>query len=175
MAQTVIGFFKEASDVQKAVDKLDSKGISRQYVDVTKGEYLDGTADREGRNTNKVTDFFNKLFGHDSDDARRYSTVGQSNVSIVTVHAPSWELAEEAADVLDDCGAIDVDEHASQSGYTSNNSNARTDEMTDFSNGNGTINRGENNFEEHRGQDGVRRRSQIIDRSLDENHRLRGE
>src|SRR5688572_4284048 len=101
MAHTVIGFFKEGSDAQKAVQRLQEKGISSQSIDVSRGQYLDATADRDGRNTNRITDFFNKLFGHDSDDAKRYSTIGQSNVTIVTVHAPSEDLAEEAADVLD--------------------------------------------------------------------------
>ncbi|MEI6945669.1 hypothetical protein V9K67_00600 [Paraflavisolibacter sp. H34] len=141
MAHTVIGFFKEGSDAQKAVQRLQEKGVSRQHIDVSRGEYLDGTADRDGRNTNRVTDFFNKLFGHDSDDARRYSTVGQSKVTIVTVHATSEDLAETAADILDDCDAIDVDEHASHSGLT--------------------------------GDTERRRRSRIIDRSIEEEYRLR--
>lgn len=116
MGQTVVGFFKDVRDVQKAIQHLESKGISNQHVDVSKGRHLDGTADPDGRNTNKITDFFNKLFGHDSDDARLYSTIGQEDVHILTVHAPSGDLAEVAADVLDDCGAMDVDE------YKNNNS-----------------------------------------------------
>lgn len=172
MAQTVIGFFKEASDAQKAVSRLESKGISRAQVDVSKGEYLDGTADRDGRNTNRVTDFFNKLFGHDSDDAKRYSTIGQSNVTIVTVHAPTKELAEKAADELDDCGAIDVDEHGSSGGYTQ--SSGRSGSGTSFGSDSGTIRRGEENLEE-RQRSVNRSRSRIIDRSVEDDYRLRGE
>jgi hypothetical protein len=142
-------------------------------VDVSRGQYLDATADREGRNTNRVTDFFNKLFGHDSDDAKRYSTVGQSNVSIVTVHTTSSELAEEAADVLDDCGAIDVDEHASRSGYTGRS--ARTEGVNDLSSDRGTIRRGEDHLEERSNRVGgqYKRRSRIIDRTIDDDFRLR--
>src|SRR6476620_11449690 len=118
MGQTVVGFFKDFSDVQKALQRLESKGISKQQVDISKGRHLDGTVDPDGRNTNKITDFFNKLFGHDSDDARLYSTIGQTDVYIVTVHASSGDLAEKASDILDDCGAIDVDEHRSSSNDT---------------------------------------------------------
>lgn len=170
MAQTVIGFFKDASDAQKALERLEGKGISRQNVDITRGQYLDATADRDGRNTNRVTDFFNKLFGHDSDDAKRYSTIGQSNVNIVTVHAPNRELAEEAADVLDDCGAIDVDEHASNVGRTG--STMRTDSIRDTSSERNT-NAGRDNLQSRTGN--KRWRSRIIDQSVDDNYRLRGD
>lgn len=78
----------------------------------------DRTVDPEGRNTNVFTDFFNNLFGNnDKDDAGRYSHVAQRSEAIVTVHATSREEAELAADILDDCGATDVDKKASESGY----------------------------------------------------------
>jgi hypothetical protein len=114
MGQTVVGFFKDVSDVQKAVQRLENKGISNQLVDISKGKHLDGTVDPNGRNTNKITDFFNKLFGHDSDDARLYSSIGQQDVHILTVHARSGDMAETAADILDDCGALDVDEQGTR-------------------------------------------------------------
>lgn len=180
MSQTVIGFFDDASEAQKAIERLQDIGISRQHVDISRiagaapgtvstdsvnpvsGSERDEnsvrrtsddrTVDREGRNTNKITDFFNNLFGgkdKDNDDAGRYSHVAQKSNTIVTVHAPSRELAEKAAEIMDDCGAIDVDERASQYGYTGS-ATQRTDEAT-----------------------GSASRSRIIDRSIDENNRLR--
>lgn len=174
MGQTVIGFFKDSSDANKAVSQLESKGISRQQVDVSRGQYLDATADREGRNTNKITDFFNKLFGHDSDDAKRYSTIGQSDVSIVTVHAASHDMAEDIADILDDCGALDVDEHASRSGQTGS---TRTERMSDTGSDQGSIRRSEDRIEERsdRTMGNIRRRSRIIDRTIEDDYRLRGD
>lgn len=172
MAQTVIGFFKDASGAQKAVDRLESKGISRQQVDVSQSEYLDATADVEGRNTNKFTDLFNKLFGHDSDDAKRYSTIGQRNVTLVTVHATSNELAEEAADVLDDCGALDVDEHGRDSGFSSGTE--RTSTGSDFGSSTSMDSRSDDllGSRDMLGS-GMNRRSRIIDRSIDDDYRLR--
>jgi hypothetical protein len=166
MAQTVIGFFKDAADAQKAVAQLAQKGISGQYVDVSKGEYLDGTADVDGRNTNKFTDLFNKLFGHDSDDAKRYATMGQSNVTLVTVHAPSNDLAEQAADVLDDCGAIDVDEHGTGAAFSEGSGST-------FGTGGGTIGLDETNLggQGTMGTGSPRRRSRIIDQSLGDDFR----
>lgn len=172
MSQTVIGFFKDDAEAQQAVQRLESKGISRDRVDVSRGEYLDATADRDGRNTNRVTDFFNKLFGHESDDAKRYSTIGQTNVTIVTVHASSKDLAEEAADVLDDCGAIDVDEHTPQSEQRSGHS--RSADADDFDTARSS-NQAEQNLRRRTGMSGEmpRWRSLIIARAIDENDRLR--
>jgi hypothetical protein len=36
MGQTVVGFFKDVLDVQKAVRSLESNGISNQHVDISK-------------------------------------------------------------------------------------------------------------------------------------------
>jgi hypothetical protein len=184
MAQTVIGFFKDADDAQKALQRLETKGISRQQVDISRGQYLDATADRDGRNTNRVTDFFNKLFGHDSDDAKRYSTVGQSNVTIVTVHAASSDLAEEAADILDDCGAIDVDEHASGTGDTTRTTTTGTTGLDtgigrEQYTGGTTTDESATDPDEGVGLGGglgsgfTRGRSRIVDRSVDDDTRLR--
>ena len=135
MAQTVVGFFKNVSDVQKAVQRLESKGISNQQVDISRGKHVDGPVDSHEKKTNKITEFFNRLFGNESDDARLYSSIGQQDVHILTVHAMSGEMAEKAADILDDCGALDVDEQEfSRSGsyagrpYESNRSVSDVDE-----------------------------------------------
>jgi hypothetical protein len=192
MAQTVIGFFDNASEAQRAVEQLQSRGFSRDRIDLSRGSGSTGhtsttsggitnpkdpntvavtdegrTVDREGRNTNRITDFFNSLFGgSDDDDAGRYSHVAQRADAIVTVHAHSNEEAERAADILDDAGAVDVDERAKQSGYTHTRSteglgdrqsiSGRRD--ADLSTGSGSS---------------LRRRSRIIDRSIDEQRRLR--
>jgi len=114
MGQTVVGFFRDAADVQQAIQRLETNGISNQQVDVSKGKHTDGATDTDRRKTNKITEFFNRLFGHESDDARLYSTIGQNDVHIVTVHATSGSMAETAADVLDNCGAIDVDDYRNE-------------------------------------------------------------
>lgn len=179
MAQTVIGFFDDASEAQKAVERLQSQGISRDRVDVsgssagatgagshrsastdvnpvsgsTRDENTvrrtadDRTVDEAGRNTNVFTDFFNNLFGGkgDNDDAERYSRVASSSNTIVTVHAQTKDEAERAADIMDDCGAIDVDERSTQYGYSSHSTEGRA---------------------------GMR--SRIVDRPLEDRMRLRG-
>ena len=226
MSQTVIGFFDDHSEAQRAVERLQSSGISRDRVDVTRGSsessgagygHLDTsntnsdrtsgsidvnpisgrdrddnsvrrdaegrTLDANDRNTNKITDFFNNLFGgdkdDDNDDARRYSHVAQRSNSIVTVHAQSKEEAEKAAEILDECGAVDVDERAQQYGYANtNNSTESSDRQNANSNREQLIpviredlNVGKRT--EERGS--VRVRSRIVERPVEEHIRLREE
>lgn len=158
MAQTVIGFFDDASEAQNAIQKLQSRGISQDRIDMSRGSSgadrggtsnaatsdlnpvsgstrddnsvsrtSDGrTVDQEGRNTNAITDFFNSLFGGHKDEADRFSKVASASNIIITVHALSDEEAEAAADIMDDSGAVDVDERASQYGFTSTRSSLDT-------------------------------------------------
>jgi len=187
MAQTVIGFFDNATEAQRAVEKLTSIGISRDMIDVsnnttgTAGVADTRTTDRSDRDSddNGITRFFKSLFGGDDDEADRYSRVAQRSGSIVTVHAHSEEEAERAADLLDECGAVDVDERAAQYGYTSGRTGSESDRRADISSERGTtIPRIEENLEvgkrtEERG--GVRVRSRIVERPVEEHVRLREE
>jgi stress response protein YsnF len=209
MAQTVIGFFDDHSDAQRAIEQLQSRGISRDHIDLSRGgtgtnvststtsttgvnpvsgserdensvrrTEDDRTVDREGRNTNKITDFFNNLFGSNKDDADRYSRVAERSNAIVTVHAQSREEAERAADILDDCGAVDVDERAKQYGY-SNTRNEGMGDRRDIGNERGTtIPRIEENLEIGKREverGGVRVRSRIVEQPVEEHIRLREE
>lgn len=200
MSQTVIGFFDDASDVQRAVERLERKGISRDRIDISRGSSsststssdtrtvsddrttTDGrTVDKEGRNTNAITDFFNSLFGGKEDDADRYSRVAERSNSIVTVHAQSREEAEAVAEILDDCGAVDVDERAAQYGYGNTRSGDsigdRSHVAADRDRSN-TIERIEENLEVGKRDvegGGVRVRSRIVERPVEEKVRLREE
>ncbi len=142
MAHTVIGVFDNATEAQQAVDQLVSAGFSRSSIDLsaqtgdytsnadstsndgsivpdrhrnTSGTYAEEAVDNTKDVGSSIGDFFSSLFGG-SDDADRYSRVGDRS-SIVTVHAQSDDEAERAADILDDNGAVDVDERDAQYGY----------------------------------------------------------
>ena len=143
MALTVVGVFDNATEAQEAVEALVSDGFSRSSIDMsaTKSDTYSDDNDMSGRgnvapdrnrNTSgtmaeEVVDdtkdvgsgignFFSSLFGG-GDDADRYSRVGDRS-SIVTVHAQSEDEAERAADILDDNGAVDVNERDAQHGGT---------------------------------------------------------
>src|SRR5215207_6696025 len=118
MAQTVVGFFDNAEEGRRAVSQLQELGLSRYTIDIRENSGTDTISSDRDRNDgeNGITRFFKSLFGDDDDQADRYSRVANNSKCIVTVHARSEDEAERAADILDDCGAIDVDERATKYG-----------------------------------------------------------
>ena len=154
--QTVVGIFDSASDAQQAVDQLVSAGFSRSDIDIstnsasgTSDTYSTGTTDSSaiipdrhantsGTMTEEVVDdakdtgdsignFFKSLFGggDDDDQYKKHAEVGRRS-SVVTVHAQSEDEADRASDILDDNGAVDVDERATEYGYGSTTGTAVT-------------------------------------------------
>jgi len=121
MAQTVIVMFESSSKAQEAVQELVQSGISRDRIDVSSGNsrssYSSATTNRDSDDHESgISKFFKNLFG-DDDDADKYTRVASNTECVVTVHAQTSDEAENAADILDDNGAVDVDEHASKLGY----------------------------------------------------------
>jgi len=201
MGQTVIGFFDNASEAQQAVEQLVSNGFSRASIDIAASSGSTGSMTSSGNSDygtstgtssyndnegfgDKVSRFFGNLFDSD-DDRSRYSTVA-SRSTTVTVHATSADEAERAADLLDRYGAVDVDERASQYGYgntgataassISDTSYADTTDRTADTTGaipiiEENINVGKRVVE----TGGVRLRSRIIERPVEESVRLRVE
>jgi len=128
MRQTVIGLFNKSSDAQQAVQRLLSNGFTNDNVDIslsTAGNTT-GTTNFDLDNDKRSYDhdehesgisrFFKNLFGDDDNDADRYSKASRGK-SIVTVHAMSDDEASRASDILDDAGAVDVDENANDYNY----------------------------------------------------------
>lgn len=161
----------------------------------TSGTYTEEVADDTKDAGDSISNFFSSLFGggndRDNDDYRNYSEVGRRG-SVVAVHVQSSEEAERAADILDDCGAIDVNERASQyrSGTSNTNSFANTDtdtSNTDFNRTTADFDQGttdraipivEENLQVGKREvetGGVRLRSRIVERPVEEHVRLRTE
>ncbi|MBD0279147.1 MAG: hypothetical protein ICV81_14475, partial [Flavisolibacter sp.] len=90
MAQTVVGFFDNASEAQQAVERLQSSGISQDRIDVSSGNAgtdnvsydTDIDDDRDRSHESGITRFFRNLFGDNDDEADRYSRVASSSNSI---------------------------------------------------------------------------------------------
>jgi uncharacterized protein (TIGR02271 family) len=175
MANTVIGLFENTGDAQEAVQKLVKKGFSSDEVDIkAAGNYAGtgGSADRGDSHEgfgDKVENFFSSLFG-DDDEAGRHSEVMRRGSTLVTVHATSKDRAETAAEILDDCGAIDVDERSAQYRGAGQQDHDRTREAAipvveeQLQVGKREVERG-----------GVRVRSRIVERPVQEELRLREE
>ncbi len=131
MSITVIGFFKDRANATDAVEQLTRSGFNDGDIDVShhasddrSGDefhtgnhtgsgapevYYEGTDNRKEEG-NAITRFFSSLFGNDSENAQRYTSMSEKATSIVTVHAAGTEQAEEAANILDASGAMDIDE-----------------------------------------------------------------
>jgi uncharacterized protein (TIGR02271 family) len=122
MNQTVIGLFNKSTDAQQAMQRLLSNGFTTDNVDISVSTMSNTSANRDydddDEHESGVARFFRNLFGDDDDDADKYSRAARSGKTVVTVHALSSDQAEKAADILDDCGAIDVDEDANETDYS---------------------------------------------------------
>lgn len=180
MAQTVIGMFDTATEAQRAVQELQNNGFTQSNIDISnqRTDAADTRAFDSYRNKDddSIGGFFRSLFSDDDEEANRYSEVARRSGSIVTVHAQTSAEAERAADILDNYGAVDVNERASQYGYSSM---GRTD--TGFGNTGATgttipiieenLNVGKREVETGR----TRLRSWIAERPVEEKLRLREE
>ena len=204
MSQTVIGIFDNASEAQDAVDQLVKKGFDRSGIDVSATSSNDITgatssSDTTGSFTNpgttssvtddssgesKVGKFFKSLFGSDdTNDNSGYSNYSKAaeKRTVVTVHAKSSTEAEDAADILDDYGAINVEDSSSDysSAGTSTGTNTASSLNLDQTNTTGSaipiieeqLQVGKRTVE----TGGVRLRSRIVERPVEESLRLREE
>ena len=132
----------------------------------------------------RIGNFFRNLFGGDNQDTQKYTSAGKRG-TILTVHAKTSEEAQRAAAILDENGAIDVNEssteysgtqygtsQATTTGVTGDKYSSLSDAPTDsIQIIEETIQVGKREVE----TGGVRLRSRIIERPVEESIRLRYE
>ncbi|MBO0953210.1 YsnF/AvaK domain-containing protein [Fibrella forsythiae] len=200
MALTVIGVFDNASQAQSALEQLVSAGFARTSVDVstttnlgsdstltgdthqnTTGTRTDEFLDEAKDTGSSIGSFFSSLFGDDSQDDRDKYTRVAAKGSIVTVHAQSEEEAGKAADILDEAGAVDIDEKDVEYGYGSAPASGVLTDTTSTDQpleGDQTLKVIEENLQVGKRTvetGGVRVRSRIIAKPVEEHVRLREE
>lgn len=189
MNHTVIGLFNDNTQIQRAVERLEAIGISSKNIDVARRQGQGGyVKDEPGQpkewvgtdnvNDNNLSRFFKSLFSSKGDEtSERYSRAASSGQAVVTVLTASREEAERVADLLDECGAINVDEHAAATGDSSMRSSAAPTQPITTEGERTTPMADTNLANENRSGETtrVRSRSQIIERSLDDDLRLRDE
>ncbi|MBT2558041.1 DUF2382 domain-containing protein [Hymenobacter sp. ISL-91] len=193
--QTVVGIFDNADHARQAAQTLKTAGFSLDDVDTISRDSKEGSnyynstgtsteaaGDAASRTGDSIGNFFSNLFG-DDDDASRYSHVARNSHSLVTVHCKTADHAHKAAEILDNAGAINVDEKAQQTGYQGaasanamrGNTNANT---TNTDNNEVSAKVIEENLQvgkrvEQTG--GARLRSRIVERPVEASVRLREE
>jgi stress response protein YsnF len=190
MTHTVIGLFESKTEAQAAMQELKTAGFAQEHIDLSNRRFDETTGSATGGatsgNTDGISGFFNSLFGDDATTAQNYTNVASDAEAILTVQTDSEERARQISDIFDRNGALDVNERANQhqasyaqSGGTTQNAtqqrattdtNATTGDMTipvieeDLQVGKRTVEQG-----------GVRVRSRIIERPVEERLRLREE
>ncbi|WP_299515634.1 hypothetical protein [Mucilaginibacter sp.] len=96
---TVIGIFADPALAEQASDYLLANEFESENVDIH-------TAANGVAETDRVGNFFAHLYD-DVDEASHYASLGRDG-TIVTVHAASTREAQEAVDVFNNHGAIEV-------------------------------------------------------------------
>ncbi len=151
-----------------------SGSATDNFMGTTTGSSLSGsTGYSSGTNEGNETGigrFFRNLFGGDNDESDRYSRVAERS-TVVTVYAKSTTEAETAARLLDQYGAVDVDDQDKQ--Y---NKSAGAYDSTDATGK--TISIIEENIQVGKREvetGGVRLRSRIVETPFTENLSLREE
>lgn len=182
MSQTVIGIFNNENEAQLAVENLVMQGFNREDVDIATNNSSETTTREETDDSfgSSISNFFGSLFGTDDDRTTRYSEVAKRG-STITVHARSESEAERAADILDEYGAVDIDEKANE--YSNNFSNSdsirsNTDTFESNDNTSHIIPVIEENLEVGKREvetGGARIRSRIVENPVEEQVRLRSE
>lgn len=180
MTHTVVGLFDSKADAKAAMEALVNGGFVRESIDLSNRKAANATTTTTTTNRDEsvgdsIGDFFSSLFGTDSTDTSLYSDASAETEGILTVMTDSKESAERAADILDDNGAVDVNERANnyraQTGAaTTENRTAARDEIS-IPVVEEKMNVGKRTVE----QGGARVRSRIIEKPVEETVRLREE
>ena len=187
MSQTVVGIFDSTNQAQDAIEKLVARGFSREKIDLNQrsdmNERYDEDADRdEGGIGDSISNFFSNLFGSDDDeDTRKYSEVARHG-STITVHTENRAEAERAAEIMDDSGAVDVDEKAAGYFAGRGSMDRDTNYIDTDRNREDMTNRSMPVIEENLNvgkrevqSGGARLRSRIVEKPVEEHIRLRSE
>jgi len=134
MSQTVIGIFEHSVQAHDAKAHLLANGFSSDNVDITTGSSsTDSTSGLSSGSTSgssheegigdRISHFFKNLFSND-DEAATYTSAARRG-TIVTVHAQTSADAEKAAEVLNEYGAVDVDDYGRNDNDYTSTSNVR--------------------------------------------------
>lgn len=124
MAQTIVGYFKDDSAAQKAVEHLISIGVARDRIQISRSQDFN-TDNVENKTENSVSRFFKSVFS-DNGDTDHYENIDRSHMAMVSVQAQSSAEAQMAASLLDESGAVNVEERM---GNTNQNENNELDEQ----------------------------------------------
>lgn len=130
MAYTVVGMFPTNNDADNAANQLDRSGFAKEDYSVSKysttGVYDKNSSNYHFEEDEKTGGFWNWLFGEDEQEKNKYSYAGTKS-NLVTVYADDLDRAEKARDIMNDQGAINVNEFTKDRYKTDENTTKSTD------------------------------------------------
>jgi uncharacterized protein (TIGR02271 family) len=125
MASTLAGVFDDFEDAERARERLVSAGFRREAIQVMPERSAWGTGDATyGGSTAKkggLRGFFASLFGTDDESHGHYSEAVRRGSIVLTLAVDDEREISRASEILEECGAIDVDERVESwkaTGYT---------------------------------------------------------
>lgn len=120
MTQTVIAVFDSTQEAERARGELVNAGFAADEITIqaqpaSAATSSDTTAHRT-QDEGGISGFFRRLFGFDEDDSdvSMYSEAVRRGNCIVSVHTGDDDQQSRAEAILQSCGAIDIDERATQ-------------------------------------------------------------
>jgi uncharacterized protein (TIGR02271 family) len=132
MASTLAGVFDDYDDAERAREQLAAAGFRREAIQVTPERSAWGTGDATygGRaaQAGGLRGFFASLFGGDDESPGHYSEAVRRGSMVVTVEVENDGEIAQATRILEEGGAIDVDqriEHWKTAGYTGYDAQAK--------------------------------------------------
>ena len=188
MTKTIVGLFDEYREAQRAVVELVESGIPRDDIGITSRDYdthegsdsyrSDSSRADEGVG-DKIGNFFSRLFGDDDEYASHYSEAVSRGGTVVTVDCETDEQADRAEAILNRFGG-DVDERGEsyRQGAYARTENVETSRVGVEEGGEARIPVIEEEL--HVGKrevegGGVRVRTRVVERPVEEAVRLREE
>ncbi|WP_125202511.1 hypothetical protein [Chryseobacterium sp. SC28] len=103
MPYTIVGIFPKETENKDVITKLEEAGLYDYTISDPEEE------SPEKIDTDKKAGFFDWLFDKDPVEKDRYEYASKGNRTI-TVYTETEDDAKAAKTILDDCGAIDVEE-----------------------------------------------------------------
>lgn len=127
MSYTVVGLFPNNEMAADASNRLNAAGFAETDYKVssyrTEGEV--DAADYDYDEDENTKGFWSTLFGTNESERKAYSYAGTKS-NVVTVYTDDADRAEKARQIMDDAGAISVDESLPETFYAQNPDYRRT-------------------------------------------------
>jgi len=133
-ATTVVGVFEDYNAAERASRELVQNGIPQDSIQI-QSNFRTGAAGSTGTHDGSSHEggfmgWWHSLFSDDDDEVRNegghYAEAVRRGSAVLTVRT-SGDMADQAAQIMDSAGAIDVDDRVAgwrESGYTGYNNNA---------------------------------------------------